>query len=404
MKIAMVSEHASPLAPLGGVDAGGQNVHVAELAAGLSRLGHDVRVYTRCDDAELPPEVIVGAGYRVVHVPAGPARHLPKDEILPYLGEFAAFLHQQWAADLPDVVHAHFWMSGVAAENAARDLEVPVVLTFHALGTVKRRHQGLADTSPRSRIGFERAIAAHATHIIATCSDEVHELAKMGVPVSRTSVVPCGVDLSMFTPDGPAEEPECPHRIVSVGRMVPRKGFDTAIAALSELPDTELVVAGGSDCAEDEAEQDRLRKIAAKYDVSHRVRFRGPVPRAQMPALLRSADVVVCTPWYEPFGIVPLEAMSCAKPVVATAVGGMLDTVLDGVTGRLVPSGDPAALAGVLAGLLAQERERQTMGEAGLQRARSRYSWDRVSRDTSAAYRRATATAGAGGGIASSAR
>ncbi|WP_063014645.1 glycosyltransferase [Nocardia nova] len=403
MKIAMVSEHASPLAPLGGVDAGGQNVHVSELAAGLARLGHDVRVYTRRDDPDIPPEVLVGAGYRVIHVPAGPPEHISKDDILPFLGEFAAFLRAQWSADRPDVVHAHFWMSGIAAERAGCDLAVPVVLTFHALGTVKRRFQGLADTSPRSRVQSERRVAAGATHIVATCSDEVRELGRMGVPRERTSVVPCGVDLSLFTPDGPAEEPELPRRIVSVGRMVRRKGFDTAIAALSEVPDTELVIAGGSASAEDEAEQARLRAVAAEYGVSQRVRLRGPVLRAEMPMLLRSADAVVCTPWYEPFGIVPLEAMSCAKPVVATAVGGMLDTVLDGVTGHLVPSRDPAVLAEVLSGLLDTRQARRVMGEAGLQRARGRYSWDRISRDTSAAYRRTAATAAAGA-IASSAR
>ena len=392
----MVSEHGSPLAPLGGVDAGGQNVHVAELAAGLTRLGHDVRVYTRGDDVALASEVIVAPGYRVVHVPAGPPYRLAKDDIPPYLGEFADFLYRHWVVDPPEVVHAHFWMSGIVAERAARDLDIPVVLTFHALGTVKRRHQGPADTSPRFRIAAERVVAAEATHIVATCSDEVHELAKMGVAQSRTSVVPCGVDLSLFTPDGPAEDRRYPHRIVSVGRMVRRKGFDTAIAALSELPDTELVVAGGSTDAEDAAEHARLRAVAAEYGVAQQVQLRGSVRRIDMPALLRSADVVVCTPWYEPFGIVALEAMSCAKPVVATAGGGMLDTVLDGVTGRLVPPDDPAALAETLSGLLGAERERRTMGDAGLQRARARYSWDRVSRDTSAAYRRAAATAGAG--------
>src|SRR5438270_626924 len=132
MKISMVSEHANPLAVLGEVDAGGQNLHVAELSAALCRQGHDVTVYTRHDDPEQPRAVRAGAGYRVVHVPAGPAKKLPKDELLPHMREFGQFLVESWRADTPDVVHAHFWMSGLASVLAARELDLPVVQTFHA--------------------------------------------------------------------------------------------------------------------------------------------------------------------------------------------------------------------------------------------------------------------------------
>ncbi|MBF6327801.1 glycosyltransferase [Nocardia transvalensis] len=386
MKVAMISEHASPLAALGGADAGGQNVHVAALSAALARRGHEITVYTRRDDAHAPDRVDTADGYRVVHVPAGPPRPLPKDRLLPHMGEFGAYLREHWTASRPDVAHAHFWMSGLAAELAARDLEVPVVQTFHALGTVKRRHQGAADTSPPSRIRFERLIATRASRIVATCSDEVFELTRMGVPRYRTSVVPCGVDTQLFTPDGPAaERGRLPHRLVSVGRMVPRKGFDIAIRALAELPDTELIIAGGT---EEEAEEaTRLRRIAAEAGVADRVRMLGQVPRTAMPALLRSADAVVCTPWYEPFGMVPLEAMACHLPVVATAVGGMIDTVVDGVTGRLVASLDPHAIAEALRPLLTDHTLREVWGAAGFARARTRYTWDRIATQTLGVYR-----------------
>src|SRR3954464_5303978 len=139
MRIAMVSEHASPLAALGDVDAGGQNVHVAALSATLARLGHEVTVYTRRGGRDLPAEVEV-EGYRVVHVPAGPARHLPKDDLLPHMGAFGSFLSDHWSVDPPDVAHAHFWMSGLATSLAAHQTGVPVVQTFHALGVVKKRH------------------------------------------------------------------------------------------------------------------------------------------------------------------------------------------------------------------------------------------------------------------------
>ncbi|AGM05777.1 glycosyltransferase [Amycolatopsis keratiniphila] len=390
MRIAMVSEHASPLAAMGGADAGGQNVHVAALSAALSRQGHDVTVYTRRDNRRVPATVETPDGYRVVHVPAGPAKKLPKDELLPHMGEFGRVLRSRWAKDRPDVVHAHFWMSGLASILAAKDLGIPVTQTFHALGVVKRRYQGKADTSPPERIRLERMIAKQADRVIATCSDEVFELVRMGLPRSRASVVPCGVDLTTFTPDGEVAHRTARRRIVSVGRLVPRKGFDLAIAALPSLPDTELVIVGGPDAGPlDKApEVRRLRAIADRVGVADRVHLPGLVSREQMPALLRSADAVVCTPWYEPFGIVPLEAMACGVPVVATAVGGLTDTVVDGVTGMLVPPRNPMELAAALRRLLGDASLCESFGLAGADRVRARYSWDRVASDSLRAYGR----------------
>lgn len=390
MRIAMVSEHASPLAALGGADAGGQNVHVAELSSALTRQGHEVTVYTRRDNRRAPAKVDSPAGYHVVHVPAGPPKKLPKDELLPYMGEFGRVLRSRWAKERPDVVHAHFWMSGLASILAARDLDIPVTQTFHALGAVKRRYQGKNDTSPPERIRLERMIAKQADRVIATCSDEVFELARMGLPRSRASVVPCGVDLGRFTADGATLPRSAAHRIVSVGRLVPRKGFDIPITALTALPDTELVIAGGpgSGRIETDEEAQRLRETAERAGVSDRLRLPGQVSREDMPGLLRSADAVVCTPWYEPFGIVPLEAMACGIPVVAAAVGGLTDTVVDGVTGLLVPPHSPRDLAAALRRLLSDESTREAFGIAGQDRVRARYSWDRVAADTVRAYRR----------------
>lgn len=390
MKIAMVSEHASPLAALGGVDAGGQNVHVAELSAALSRRGHEVAVFTRRDDPDLPERIDTPHGYRVHHVPAGPAEPIPKDELLQYMGEFARYLDRTWARDRPDVVHAHFWMSGVATQLAARHLNLPAVQTFHALGVVKRRHQGARDTSPPDRLKLEAMVARCATWVAATCTDEVFELMRLGRSRSQTSVVPCGVDVNLFRPDGPKAARSGLHRIVSVGRFVPRKGFDIVIRALPTIPDTELVIVGGPDPAglDSDPEACRLRELARRLGVEHRVKLYGAVARSDMPALLRSADVVACTPWYEPFGIVPLEAMACGVPVVASAVGGMLDTVVHDVTGRLVTPKRPDRVAEAVNDLLRDEFLRQSLGAAGRDRARSRYTWDRIAADTLRVYDR----------------
>ena len=394
MKVAMVSEHASPLAALGGVDAGGQNVHVAALATALARTGAEVVVHTRRDDPLLPRRVALAPGVVVDHVDAGPPRQLPKDELLPHMEEFAARLAGRFAAREPDVVHSHFWMSGMAALEAARG--TPVVHTFHALGVVKRRHQGGKDTSPASRLGEERELAASADRIVATCTDEVFELLRLGVDRRRVSVIPCGVDLSLFGPAGPREpRREGRARIVVVGRLVERKGVGNAITALAQLPGAELVIAGGPEAARLDSDPvaRRLRRLARSLGVAERVDLRGRVERAALPALLRSADAVVCVPWYEPFGIVPLEAMACGVPVVASAVGGMIDTVVDGMTGVHVPPRRPDLVAGALASLLADPARRQSLGSAGAERARTRYSWDLVARATLDVYRTLVASA-----------
>jgi glycosyltransferase involved in cell wall biosynthesis len=398
----MVSEHASPLAALGGADAGGQNVHVAALSAALARRGAEVVVHTRRDDPDLPPRVTFAPGVTVEHVDAGPPEPIPKDKLLPHMDELAAGLRRSWRLDPPDVVHAHFWMSGLAALRAGRPLGLPVVQTFHALGVVKRRHQGAKDTSPPSRIRDERFLARQADRIVATCSDEVFELVRMGADLHRITVVPCGVDLGLFRPDGPAE-PRDPgrSRLLVVSRLVERKGIGNVIAALAELPGAdapqagaaELVIAGGppADRLADDPEARRLTALAERLGMAGRVRLRGQVEPGDLPALYRSADLVVCVPWYEPFGIVPLEAMACGVPVVASAVGGLVDSVVDGVVGVHVPPRRPHLLARTLAGLLADPAGRAALGAAGARRARRRYGWDRIARATLDVYAGLTA-------------
>ncbi|HWB71426.1 MAG TPA: glycosyltransferase [Egibacteraceae bacterium] len=388
MRVAMVSEHASPLAPVGEVDAGGQNVHVGALAVALGRRGVRVTIHTRRDDPGLPRRVPLAPNVVVDHVDAGPPRPLPKDALLPHMDAFATDLRRCWALQPPDVVHAHYWMSGLAAMRAAAPSHFPLAQTFHALGTVKRRHQGESDTSPRQRVPVERYIARTADRVLATCRDEVAELAGLGADPTRVTVVPCGVDLDAFTPDGATEARALRRRLVVVGRLVERKGVGDVIAALADLPGVELVVAGGSDAARLDADPEvgRLRALARRLGVAERVQLRGRVRRRDLPGLLRSADAVVCPAWYEPFGIVPLEAMACGVPVVATAVGGMLDTVVDGVTGVHVPPRRPRRLAQALRALLGDARRRAAMGVAGRARVCRWYGWDSVADATGRAY------------------
>ncbi|MDQ3612002.1 MAG: glycosyltransferase [Actinomycetota bacterium] len=394
MRIAMVSEHANPLASVGRVDAGGQNVHVAALSAHLARRGHQVTVFTRRDDAQLPDQVRTPDGYDVEHVRAGPATEIPKDDILEHIPAFTRALEQRWLAERFDVIHAHFWMSGLASILGA-PLGVPVVQTFHALGAVKLRHQGARDSSPAERVAVETQLCSQVDRVIATCSDEAAELVAMGTSRERIDIVPCGVDVEMF-----AERPSIPHRrrrLLSVGRLVERKGVADVIDALARLPrDVDLLVAGGPerDALALDPEVTRLRAVAAACGVTDRVHFLGAVPHVAMPRLFASADVVVAVPWYEPFGIVPLEAMACARPVVASAVGGMLDSVVPGMTGELVPPRQPSVLSGTLDPLLANPRRRRALGRRGRKWVTSEYRWESVAQRTERVYESVTADVG----------
>jgi D-inositol-3-phosphate glycosyltransferase len=388
MRIALISEHASPLAALGGADAGGQNIHVAELSTALAAQGHDVRVYTRRDAEDLALIVTVADGISVVHVPAGPPAPIAKDRLLPYMGAFADWLAADWAGVwTPEVVHAHFWMSGLAAVGAARRIGVPVVQTYHALGVVKRRHQGAQDTSPSRRIGYESALGRTVDLVVAQCQDELRELRRLGVPPARTALVPSGVDVTRFRPDGPTVTRDGP-RVLGVGRLVDRKGFADLIRAMPLVPAAECVIIGGrrgADAAADPHARDLLA-IAERHGVADRVRLVGAVPAEETPAWYRSADVLAAVPWYEPFGLTALEAMACGVPVVASDVGGLSDTVIDGVTGVHVPPRDPVTLGGALRRLLADPARRFAYGSAAQDRVRSCYTWERAAQQLSELY------------------
>ncbi|MFF0516265.1 glycosyltransferase [Streptomyces sp. NPDC004250] len=383
MRIAMVSGHASPLSEPGG-DAGGLNVYVARLAEELAARGHDVTVHTRRDAAGLPARVALPGGVVVEHVPAGPPQALPVDGLLPHMAGFGAHLARVWAREGPDVVHAHFWLSGLAARTGVRPHGIPLVQTFHTLGT--------GTGGPPERVGAERLLGRAARRVLAVSTDEADALGALGVPARRVSVVPCGVDAEHFHPaadTGRTPERRQRHRLLACGRLVPGKGYDHAVRALAEVPDAELLVAGGPPAGAVAADPEarRLTALARRAGVADRVRLLGAVPPDDMPALLRSADLALCTAVQEPFGFVPLEAMACGVPVLATDVGAHRDCVADGSTGRLVAPEDPAALADAVCALLAEERLRRQYGRNGRERVLRHHTWARVADAVEQVYR-----------------
>ncbi|MGK5677904.1 glycosyltransferase [Actinoplanes sp. URMC 104] len=379
MRIAMISEHASPLGD------GGQHTHVADLSAALAELGHEVCVYTRRDDPAVAEVVTTPGGIRVVHVPAGPQHFLPPDLLLPHMGEFARGLEQSWRQGdwVPDVVHAHFWTSGLAAVTAARQVGIPVVQSFHELGEFQASNGG------PSRTGYERALGRAVDRVVAQSQDEMQGLVRIGVPRARLTVVPSGVDSVRFSPEGPAVErdPERP-RILSVGRLVEHKGFGDVIQAMRYVPSAEVVVIGGPSADQLPADPGarKLRALAERLQVADRLRLVGSVPARDMPSWYRSADLLVAAPWQEQFDSPELEAMACGVPVIGTAVGGLTETVVDGLTGDLVPARDPRALGGALRRLVNDKVRRFAYATAALDRARQAYSWKRVAAQVGSVY------------------
>ncbi|NML13545.1 glycosyltransferase family 1 protein [Azohydromonas sp. G-1-1-14] len=400
MRIALISEHASPLATLGGVDSGGQNTYVAHVARSLAKRGHHVDVLTRRDDASLPAAVDLRPGVRVLHIPAGPAHFVPKEQLLAHMPAFTRAARQLLAHSVPyDVVHANFFMSGLVGLRLKASFGLPLVMTFHALGLVRREHQGSADAFPPMRTAIEERIVRLADRVVAECPQDRLDLLRLyGADERRIVTVPCGVDLEEFSPVDKARARRrlglAPDDFVvlQLGRLVPRKGVDNvvrAVAQLQHVPKLKLLIVGGDAAEPDERltpEIGRLRALAHDLGVADRVVFTGQRRREQLPECYGAADVFVTTPWYEPFGITPLEAMACGVPVIGSDVGGIKYSVDDGVTGFLVPPRDPAALAQRIAHLHDNPVLAHALGRAGIRRVRAMFTWDRVADELLGVY------------------
>jgi len=416
-KIALISDHASPLALTGGVDSGGQNIYVAAIARQLARRGVAVDVFTRRDNALHPEIVRWHDGVRVVHVPAGPARHVPKESLLPWMADFGEVLLEFMRREVRtgarpyDLIHANFFMSGLAARRVVQCLGLPLVMTFHALGRVRRRFLGERDRFPDARFAIEEELVRTADRIVAECpQDRLDLISLYQADPQRIDIVPCGFDPAELAPIDKAEArnrlgwPQRRFVILQLGRLVPRKGIDNLIRALALLKrergvNARLYIVGGDSAAPNcgaTPEIGRLTDIARAAGVSGQVQFVGRRGRPHLRQLYSAADVFVTTPWYEPFGITAVEAMACGVPVIATAVGGLRTTVVDGETGYLVQPDAPAMLAARLATIAAHPRARDILGEAGRQRANRLYTWAHVCDSLCEVYQRACGSAGDG--------
>ena len=344
MKIALVAQNATPLHPRVGSGPDSDDIGLSELTRRLAGQGHQVTVYAQKHQPDLPDRAELHDGVRVEHINAGP---VPADSgdasLLERVPAFSGPLRSCWEQDRPDVVHALRWTSGLAALAAARDQGIPVVQEFSSLGVTERRDRVRADGSAAARIRLEPAIGRSATAVVATHSAEVPELASLGVHRSSIRVIPWGVDTDMFTPEGPVAERNGRPRLLTAADLRQRAALETLLRALTKVPGAELLVVGGPDRAElpGDAAYRGLAGFAGSLGVSDRVIFTGKVEHHAMPALLRSADLILSTCQYEPSGTTSLQAMACGTPVIAPPVGGHADAVVDGTTGILIPPGRP---------------------------------------------------------------
>lgn len=396
IRIAMLSYHTCPLATLGGKDTGGMNVYVRELTRQLGRMGVHVDVFTRSQDEHVPHVLHdLGYGNRVVHVPAGPEVPLAKRELADYIPHFVEGI-QQFTSEKGlqyDLIHSHYWMSGLAAESLSEAWDIPIVHMFHTLGEMKNRIARSEEEREGSyRMEGEKRVLARADRIIAATLAEQTQLQFLYKANRRKiTIIPPGVDTSHFYPIPTDEAREFigvdPDRrlILFVGRIEPLKGLDTLIKAMSCQRTTDLgqvtlaVIGGDPDVSSQEmtAEMARIQQLCDELSMGRMVAFLGKRAQETLPYYYSAADVLVMPSHYESFGMVALEAMACGTPVIASQVGGLAFLVKDGETGFHVPDQDPEALCDKLLILLRDPHPRETMGLCAAEYAKD-YAWANV--------------------------
>jgi D-inositol-3-phosphate glycosyltransferase len=376
------------------------NIYIREVSRHLSNLGVQVDVFTRRQGPDTADVVPFAEHARVIHVPAGPARYMPKEQVVDHLPEFICNMRELVNRDeaVYDLVHSHYWLSGRVAGYFKNAWRVPMVAMFHTLSELKNQVSLSSDEWESDvRAGIERLTVATADQVIAsTPVDSTHLTDHYGADGSRISVVPCGVDAEKFRPGsqqaargvlGLGDE----RLILFVGRIQQLKGIEIVIRAAAllrarersrELPSFRVLIVGGRPAERDDPESReiaRLQKVASELGIADHIQWVGAVDHDALPEYYRAADVTVMPSTYESFGLVAVESMACGTPVVAARVGGLQATIQDGRTGYLIPWRDPVLYAERIGQIIAQPELRSELGASARQRA-LRFGWEQVAR------------------------
>jgi D-inositol-3-phosphate glycosyltransferase len=399
MRVAMLSYHTCPLATLGGKDTGGMNVYVRDLTRELGRRGIHVDVFTRSQDEHQPNvKEDLGHGNRVIHIPAGEEVPLPKETLYEHVPEFVGGVRQfaRSHGEVYDLIHSHYWLSGVAARSLRAAWGVPFIQMFHTLGHMKNRvAQSPRDREGELRIRVETELLREADRVIASTPAELAQLQWLyRGDVSRVTVIPPGVDLEHFYPRSAADAKRrlgiapANKLLLFVGRIEPLKGVETLFQAVARLRDlgvcecAEMAVAiiggdAGGDARSDNVEMERLKALRAELGIAGVVTFLGARDQDALPDYYSAAEAVIMPSHYESFGMVALEAMACGTPVIASEVGGLAFLIKDGETGFHVPDRDPEMLADRICQIITDPLLRSELGEQAAAYARG-YAWPLV--------------------------
>lgn len=385
-RIAMLSMHGCPVSLLGEKDTGGMNVYVLQIARELGERGHSVDVYTSAHNPDDPQIVGLGDNARVIHLQAGP-HHKTKESLHRYIPKYLRRLEEFREAEglTYDLVHSHYWLSGQAGLSLADSWQVPHVTTFHTLARKKLQARA-GESEPERRVQAETRVIEQASTIVVSTDQEKEDLSRLyGVSPRSVRIIPAGVDLDLFKPVDREDARRSlgiqeSNILLSVGRIEPLKGIEIlvrAMALLSDLDDSRLVIVGGKPQEDDEIK--RLKSIAAELGVETRTTFTGTVQQTELPAYYSAADVFVLPSYYESFGLVALEAMACGTPVIASRVGGPGSFITSGETGYLVPWPCPEPYAQRLDVLLANPALAAAMCKAARAKALT-MGWDIAAR------------------------
>lgn len=396
-RVAMISYHTCPLATLGGKKTGGMNVYVRDFSRELAAQGVQVDVFTRSQD-ECQPRIKhdLGNGGRVIHIPAGPESPLAVGDLAAYLDEFVDNILRFAAEERAtyDVIHSHYWLSGLAGERLRSEWGASLVQMFHTLGHMKNQiARDESERADQSRLDGETHLVQAADRLIAATPAEQHQLIELyGASAGKITIIPPGVDLSHFRPISQVQAQQMvgipPRRknILFAGRIEPLKGIDTLLEAMAllqarhaaDLADTCVTIIGGNPWADSlDAEMERLQKMRLDLGLDDLVAFAGARDQEILPYYYAAAEMVVMPSHYESFGMVALEAMAMGTPVIASEVGGLAHVVRDGYNGYLVPRRDPVALAARILLLLNDRFRREHLSRQAIGWAQE-YDWRNI--------------------------